>query len=55
MTVSAPSTDRHFAKASSFIARRNVSVTVKRKGIHSSVLKHIMYKIVPSRLFWQTQ
>lgn len=51
--MTAPSTDRHFAKASSFIARRNV--TMKRKGIHSSVLKHIMYKIVPSRLFWQTQ
>lgn len=40
---------------SCLIARRNISIIIKRKGIHSSILKCIMSKIVPSRHFWQTQ
>lgn len=51
--MTAPFKEGHFAKASSLIARRNVSIIMKRKGIHSSILKCIIYKIVPSRHFWQ--
>lgn len=38
-----------------WITRRNISIVMKRKDLHSSILKCIISKIVPSRHFWQTQ